>query len=80
LSVGLGIGVGIFVIIGDLFESALKRSANMKDSGSFVPGRGGVLDSIDSLYFSVPFLLYFVVCSIFLGFKKITRKQCNLWL
>lgn len=50
--------VGLAAILGDLFESALKRSANIKDSGSVIPGRGGMLDSIDSLLFAAP--VYFV--------------------
>lgn len=41
-------------IVGDLFESALKRGVNKKDSGRGVPGRGGVLDSIDSHLIAVP--------------------------
>jgi phosphatidate cytidylyltransferase len=52
--VGLGLIVGAAVIIGDLFESALKRSAGAKDSGSAVPGRGGFLDSFDSILFAAP--------------------------
>ena len=59
LSLVLGAGMAFFVIAGDLFESALKRSAGMKDSGVIVPGRGGVLDSFDSLYFSAPFFVAF---------------------
>ena len=59
LSLILGVGMAFFVIAGDLFESALKRSANEKDSGAIVPGRGGVLDSFDSLYFSAPFFIAF---------------------
>jgi phosphatidate cytidylyltransferase len=58
----LALVLALTTILGDLFESSLKRSARVKDSGTIIPGRGGVLDSVDSLLFSAPifylFLLY----------------------
>lgn len=44
--------------LGDLVESVLKRASHIKDSGNTIPGRGGVLDSIDSIIFSAPFFFY----------------------
>ncbi len=50
----LSLLVAAAAIVGDLFESALKRSAGAKDSGARVPGRGGMLDSFDSLLYAAP--------------------------
>lgn len=48
---------------GDLFESLLKRVANVKDSGAIMPGHGGLLDRLDGLYFAAP-IVYFAAQSI----------------
>jgi phosphatidate cytidylyltransferase len=53
-----GMVIGAATITGDLVESAFKRSAAIKDSGQLIPGRGGLLDSIDSSLFAAPFFYY----------------------
>jgi phosphatidate cytidylyltransferase len=61
----LGLLAGAAAILGDLGESAIKRSSGIKDSGSIIPGRGGVLDSIDSLALAAP-VFYLVFTLLFL--------------
>jgi len=55
----VGMLVALFGMLGDLFESLLKRSAGVKDSSALIPGHGGVLDRIDSYLFAAP--CYYVV-------------------
>lgn len=55
----LGILTNVAAQFGDLFESALKRGAQVKDSGSILPGHGGILDRIDALLFAIPVAWYY---------------------
>ena len=56
----LGAGLALLGVVGDLFQSLLKRGVGIKDSGNLMPGHGGVLDRLDSLYFTAPALLVYV--------------------
>jgi phosphatidate cytidylyltransferase len=58
VSIAVAAATGCMVILGDLLESGLKRSAHVKDSGVVIPGRGGLLDSVDSMLFSAPLFYY----------------------
>jgi phosphatidate cytidylyltransferase len=53
--------VAVFGTIGDLAESLLKRSANVKDSGKLLPGHGGILDRVDSVLFIAPMVFVFIL-------------------
>jgi len=57
----LGLCTGIAASLGDLAESAIKRSCDCKDSGNFMLGRGGVLDSIDSIAFAAPVFFFLFI-------------------
>ena len=56
----LGVVLSVSGILGDLAESLLKRSAAIKDSGSFIAGMGGLLDVVDSLLFAAPVMYIYV--------------------
>ena len=56
----LGLMGALLGPVGDLVESALKRAAGVKDSGTLLPGHGGILDRLDAILFVAPFFLLFV--------------------
>ena len=61
LWIGLALIAAITGVFGDLVESLLKRSVDVKDSGNFIPGHGGWLDRFDALIFSVPLAFIYLV-------------------
>ena len=63
--IALGAACAMIGLLGDLFESMLKRDAEIKDTSRIIPGHGGVLDRFDSLLFTVPLIYYFLKFVIF---------------
>jgi len=57
----MGLVIAFFGTFGDIFESALKRSKHVKDSGNIMPGHGGLLDRIDGVLFVAPVLYIFLL-------------------
>ena len=61
----VGVFISLLANIGDLAESAIKRDANVKDSGTIIPGHGGMWDVFDAMIFTMPFFYYYLQLRLF---------------
>ncbi|WP_294083260.1 phosphatidate cytidylyltransferase [Proteiniphilum sp. UBA5384] len=59
--IGFAVIVSLSGTVGDLFESLIKRTYNVKDAGDLIPGHGGILDRIDSLLIAIPAVFLYLI-------------------